>query len=188
MKSVQKHPIGMYTLTITTLFHNFSFWGVVSFFPLLLTGEYQYSEADTTEAYGVFLGIATALPLLGGYASAYLKQYSISIILASLCLVAGCVLLSLNIASMLTFSLAFVALGYGLFWPAVIALQGKLYDCRESLRDGGFTIFYAVSSGGIFLTQNVSSLVLQAYGWTPLYLALAGAGVLGVTSFFLTAR
>ncbi len=67
----------MYTLTITALFHNFSFWGVVSFFPLLLTGEYQYSEADTTGVYGVFLGIAFFLPLLGGYASAYLKQYSI---------------------------------------------------------------------------------------------------------------
>ena len=188
MESGQKHPIGMYTLSITALFQNFCFWGVVSFFPLYLTGEHQYSEADTTEAYGVFLGIATALPLLGGYASSYLKRYSISILLASLCLVLGCILLSLNIDSLLPFSLAFVALGYGLFWPAVLALQGRLYDSRESLRDGGFSIFYAVSSGGILLTQNVSSLVVQAYGWTPLYLALAVAGVLGIISFVLSYR
>jgi len=188
MESVQKHPIGMYTLTITALFHNFSFWGVVSFFPLLLTGEYQYSEADAAGAHSVFLGIAFFLPLLGGYASVYLKQYSISIILASLCLVAGCVLLSLNIASMLTFSLAFVALGYGLFWPAVLALQGKLYDCKESLRDGGFTIFFAVSSGGILLTQTLGSLAIQAYGWTSFYLTLAVAGLLGITSFILSYR
>jgi POT family proton-dependent oligopeptide transporter len=188
MEPGQKHPIGMYMLSITALFQNFCFWGVVSFFPLYLTGELQYSEADTTEAYGVFLGIATALPLLGGYASSYLKRYSISILLASLCLVLGCILLSLNIESLLYFSLAFVALGYGLFWPAVLALQGRLYDSRESLRDAGFSIFYAVSSGGILLTQNVSSLVLQAYGWTPLYLALAVAGVLGIVSFFLSYR
>ncbi len=57
MESAQKHPIGMYTLSITALFQNFGFWGVVSFFPLYLTGEYQ-SEADATKAYGVFLGIA----------------------------------------------------------------------------------------------------------------------------------
>ncbi len=76
MESGQKHPIGMYTLSITALFQNFGFWGVVSFFPLYLTGESQYSEADATKAYGVFLGIATALPLLGGYVSFYLKQYS----------------------------------------------------------------------------------------------------------------
>ncbi len=69
MESGQKHPLGMYTLSITAIFHNFAFWGVVSFFPLYLTGESQYSEADATEAYGVFLGITTALPLLGGYAS-----------------------------------------------------------------------------------------------------------------------
>ncbi len=56
MESGQKHPIGMYTLSITALFQNFGFWGVVSFFPLYLTGEYQYSEADATIAYGVFLG------------------------------------------------------------------------------------------------------------------------------------
>jgi len=188
MESGQKHPIGMYMLSITALFQNFGFWGVVSFFPLYLTGVSQYSEADATEAYGIFLGIATALPLLGGYASSYIKRYSISILLASLCLVVGCLLLSLNIESLLLFSLAFVSLGYGLFWPAVMALQGRLYDSRESLRDGGFSIFYAVSSGGILLTQTVSSLVLQAYGWTPLYLALAVAGLLGIASYILSYR
>jgi len=188
MEPGKKHPIGMYTLSITALFQNFCFWGVVSFFPLYLTGEHQYSEADATEAYGVFLGIATALPLLGGYISSYLKRYSISILLASLCMVLGCILLSLNIESLLPFGLAFVALGYGLFWPPVLALLGRLYDSRESLRDGGFSIFYAVSSGGILLTQTVNSLVLQAFGWVPLYLALAGAGVLGVASFLLSYR
>ncbi len=188
MESGQKHPIGMYTLSITALFQNFGFWGVVSFFPLYLTGESQYSEADATEAYGVFLGIATALPLLGGYASSYFKRYSISILLASLCLVVGCILLSLNTESLLLFSLASVSLGYGLFWPAALALQGRLYDCRESLRDGGFSIFYAISSGGILLTQTVSSLILQSYGWMPLYLTLAVAGLLGIASFLLSYR
>jgi POT family proton-dependent oligopeptide transporter len=188
MESGQKHPIGMYMLSITAFFQNFVFWGVVSFFPLYLTSVSQYSEADATEAYGIFLGIASVLPLLGGYLSTYIKRYSISILLASLCLVTGCLLLSLNIESLLIFSLAFVALGQGLFWPAVMALQGRLYDSRESLREGGFSIFYAVSSGGILLTQNVSSLVLQVYGWTPLYLILAVAGLLGVASFFLSYR
>ena len=110
MESGQNHPIAMYMLSITALFQNFCFWGVVSFYPLYLTGQLQYSEADATQSYGVFLGIATALPLLGGYASSYIKRYSISILLASLCLVLGCLLLSLNIESLLPFSLAFVAL------------------------------------------------------------------------------
>ena len=188
MESGQKHPVGMYMLSITAFFQNFVFWGVVSFFPMYLTSVSQYSEADATEAYGIFLGIASALPLLGGYASCYIKRYSTSILLASLCLVSGCLLLSLNIESLLIFGLAFVSIGYGLFWPSVMALQGKLYDSRESLREGGFTIFYAVSSGGILLTQTVSSLVLQDYGWTPLYLTLAVAGLLGIASFILSYR
>ncbi len=139
MESGQKHPIGMYTLSITALFQNFGFWGVMSFSPLYLTGESRYSEAVATEAYGVFPGIATALPLLGGYASSYLKRYSISIGLASLCMVVGCLLLSLKKESLLIFCIASVSLGYGLFLPAVLALQGRLYDSRESLRDGGFS-------------------------------------------------
>ena len=175
-------------LSIAALFQNFCFWGVVSFFPLYLTGEHQYSEADATESYGVFLGIATALPLLGGYASSYLKRYSISIILAFLFLILGCILLTLKIEFLLLFGLAFVALGYGLFWPPILSLQGRLYDDEESLRDGGFSIFYAVSSGGVLLTQNVSSMILQAYGWAPLYLTLAIAGLLGITSFILSYR
>ncbi len=96
--------------------------------------------------------------------------------------------MSLNISSLLPFSLGSVSLGYGFFWPAAIALQGRLYDSRESLRDGGFSIFYAVSSIGTLLTQTVSSLVLQAYGWAALYLTLAVAGLLGITSFILSYR
>ncbi len=64
MEPGQKHPIGMYTLSITDLFQNDCFWGVVSFFPLYLTIEHQYSEADTTDSFGVFLWIALALALL----------------------------------------------------------------------------------------------------------------------------
>jgi POT family proton-dependent oligopeptide transporter len=77
-------------------------------------------------------------------------------------------------------------LGYGLFWPPVLALQGRLYDGKESLREGGFSIFYAVSTGGILLTQNVSGLILQAYGWASLYLTLAIAGLLGIAFFILS--
>ena len=141
MESGQNHPVGMYMLSITAFFQNFVFWGIVSFFPLYLTSVSQYSEADATEAYGIFLGIASALPLLGGYASTFIKRYSISIGLASLCLVSGCLLLSLNIESLLIFGLAFVSIGHGLFWPSVMALQGKLYDTRESLREGDSPFF-----------------------------------------------
>ncbi len=126
MESGQKHPIGMYMLSITALFQNFGFWGVVSFFPLYLTGEYQYSEADSTIAYGVFLGVATALPLLGGYASAYVKQYSSSMPGGR---VRTVVLEHIIFAP---FSLGSVSLGYGFFWPAAIALQGRLFDSLES--------------------------------------------------------
>ena len=160
----------MYMLSITAFFQNFVFWGVVSFFPLYLTSVSQYSEADATEAYGIFLGIASALPLLGGYASTFIKRYSISIGLASLCLVSGCLLLSLNIESLLIFGLAFVSIGHGLFWPSVMALQGKLYDSRESLREGGFTIFYwspcppTVFSQAYMLTFVPYCLVVTAAG------------------------
>ncbi len=188
MESEQKHSVAMYMLGITALFHNFCFWGVVSFFALYLTGEYQYSEGDVTQAYGVFLGTATALPLLGGYVSSYLRRYSISILLGFLCVVLGCLMLSLNTESLFLLSLAFVSLGYGVFWPSVLALLGKSYGSRESLRDEGFTIFYAVSTGGVLLTQTVGSLVLQVYGWTPLFLTLAVGGLLGIASFILSYR
>ncbi len=188
MESEQKHSVGMYMLGVTALFHNFCFWGVVSFFPLYLTGEYQYSEGDAPQAYGVFLGTATALPLLGGYVSFYLRRYSISILLGFLFVVLGCLMLSLNTESLLLLSLAFVSLGYGVFWPSVLALLGKSYGSRESLRDEGFTIFYAVSTGGVLLTQTLSSLIVEAHGWTPLYLTLAVAGLLGIASFILSYR
>ena len=175
-------------LGVTALFHNFCFWGVVSFFPLYLTGEYQYSEGDASQAYGVFLGTATALPLLGGYVSFYLRRYSISILLGFLFVVLGCLMLSLNTESLLLLSLAFVSLGYGVFWPSVLALLGQSYGSRESLRDEGFTIFYAVTTGGVLLTQTLSSLIVEAHGWTPLYLTLAVAGLLGIASFILSYR
>ena len=63
MESGQNHPIAMYMLSITALFQNFCFWGVVSFYPLYLTGQLQYSEADATQSYGVFLDRDSTSPL-----------------------------------------------------------------------------------------------------------------------------
>jgi len=81
-----------------------------------------------------------------------------------------------------------VALSYGLFWPAIFSHLGRLYNSNDSLRDGGFSIFYAISSVGILLIQIIGNLVLQDYNWMLLYLTLAGASILGVIFFILSSQ
>ena len=175
----------MYLLGVTAALHNFAFWGVVTLFPFFMTRAFDLTEGEATHAYGAFFGVALALPLVGGLLAASFGRYSRAVLIGCLAVAVGCLALSSGNTIVVIAGLALVALGYGMFWPPILALLGKLYDNRERQRDQGFTLFYALSSLGIFATQLVSELLLESIGWNRFYLTLGGIAVLAMIAVLL---
>ena len=175
----------MYLLGVTAALHNFAFLGVVTLFPFFMTRAFDLTEGEATQAYGAFFGVALALPLVGGLLAASFGRYSRAVLIGCLAVAVGCLALSSGNTIVIITGLALVALGYGMFWPPILALLGKLYDNRERQRDQGFTLFYALSSLGIFATQLVSELLLESIGWNRFYLTLGGIAVLAMIAVLL---
>ena len=178
----------MYILGGAAALHNFAFWGVVTLFPFFMTRTFDLAEGDATQAYGAFFGVAFTFPLIGGLLAASFGRYSRAVLIGGLAVAIGCLALSSDNTIILIAGLGLVALGYGMFWPPILALQGKLYDNREQLRDQGFTLFYALSSVGIFATQLVSESLLGSVGWNGFYLLLSGIAVLTMIAVLLGSR
>lgn len=169
----------MWVLSLTALCHNYAFWGVVSLFPVYLTQALGYGEGYATERYGLMLGTAMVFPLVGGYVATFLGRESLLVPLGLLILTVGCILLAASTDESRLFALALVVVGYGVFWPSVLALVGRIHDELPSRRDQGFTNFYAVGSIGILLTQVLGYAMVERFGWSWLYLSLAIVGFLG---------
>ena len=64
--SERSHPAATRILGGVALLHNFCFWGLASMFPLYATSRLEFSQARATLMYGLMLGVALAMPALGG--------------------------------------------------------------------------------------------------------------------------
>ena len=184
--SRRPHPAATKILGAVALLHNFCFWGLASMFPLYATSRLEFSQAQATSAYGLVLGIALAMPALGGLVLARLRsstapQQRVRIAQAALlCLGCAPLLLLVGSPNFIMVGGALLALGYGLFWPTVITIVGDAYKTCEPMRDDGFVVFYVVSTIGTFAAQALAGSVVARLDWTGFYVMLALASVLGI--------
>jgi len=56
----------MYLLALIEICQRFAFWGVGYLLVLFLVKHFSYSTPKATHIYGIYLGIAFTLPILGG--------------------------------------------------------------------------------------------------------------------------
>ncbi len=187
--SPRPHPAATKILGGVALLHNFCFWGVASMFPLYATSRLDFSQARATLSYGLMLGVALAMPALGGLVVSRLRsaaaapQQRVRIAQAALLCLGGASLLLL--VPSLNFTVVggvLLALGYGLFWPTVVTMVSDAYKAGESstspssTRDDGFVVFYVVSTIGTFATQALAGSVVARLDWTGFYVMLALVG------------
>ncbi len=193
-------PAATKILSGVALLHNFCFWGLASIFPLYATSRLGFSQERAMSWYGLMLGLAFAMPALGGFAvsrlrSAAAPQRRVRIAQAALlCLCSGSLLFLVGSPNFTLVGAVLLTLGYGLFWPTVVTMVSDAYNVGESStstkskRDDGFVIFYMVSTIGTFATQALAGPVVVRLDWTGFYVMLALAAVLGVVVLGLATR
>ena len=188
----RSHPAATKILDGAALLHNFCFWGVASMFPLYATSRLEYSQAQATSLYGLMLGVALAMPALGGLVVSRLRSAAAPVQrvriaqVALVCLGSTSLLWLVPSPNFTVVGGVLLALGYGLFWPTVVTMVSDAYKAGESstspssTRDDGFVVFYVVSTIGTFATQALAGSVVARLDWTGFYVMLALVAVLGV--------
>jgi POT family proton-dependent oligopeptide transporter len=177
-----KQPKEMYFLSFIELCQRFAFWGIGNLLVLFLVQEHNFSDAQATHLYGIFTGLAFALPMLGGYISDRTSHRS-GVICGCLFTAIGCFLIATGSTTLLYAALLFAALGASIFTPSVYSILGHIYRGNSELREGGFTIYYATVNVGVFLAVVSLGTLGHANLWLWAFMLAGVVQLIGLLTF-----
>lgn len=195
------HPRGLYVLFTTEMWERFSFYGMRAIMKLYMVKALLFSEADSSNLYGSYLGLVYLTPLLGGYIADRYWGNRRSIMVGGLMMALGQFVLFASASSYQNIDfahtafytgLALLIFGNGFFKPNISSMVGNLYPPRDRRIDVAYTIFYM----GINLGATFAPIICGYFGDTgrpadfKWGFLLAGIGMLlGTATFeFLKSR
>jgi len=176
------HPKEMYLLALTEMCQRFAFWGVGNLLVLYLVQTQHFLDKDADNLFGIFTGVAFVLPVLGGYIADKLG-YKMPVIWGSISTAIGCFLLATGALPLVYAALVFIAVGGAIFTPSVYAILGQIYRHKQSLRDGGFSIYYAAVNIGVFLAMILLGLFGQEKHWAMAFVLAGAIQLVGLLPF-----
>ena len=151
-------PKGLYALSLANTGERFGYYTMLAIFTLFLQAKFGYTEAVTTQIYGIFLAAVYFMPFFGGVLADKFG-FGRMVTLGIFVMFGGYALLSIpsgtgfGAQAMMFGALALIACGTGLFKGNLQVLVGNLYDdpAYSSKRDNAFSIFYmAINIGAMF--------------------------------------
>jgi POT family proton-dependent oligopeptide transporter len=181
--SLKNHPKELWILSITELCERFAFWGVGNLLVLFLIEYYQFPNAKATHIYGIFAGCSTFLPLVGGYL-ADRWNYQAPMLLGAIVNAIGCFMLATGEFHLLYPALFVIAMGYGIFTPSILTTLGYTYRNKSSLREAGFSIYYASINIGVFLAMLSLGSIATYYSWNLAFFVAGVVQLIGLCPLF----
>ena len=151
-------PKGLYALSLANTGERFGYYTMLAIFTLFLQAKFGYTEAVTTQIYGIFLAAVYFMPFFGGILAdkfGFGKMVTLGIFV----MLVGYALLAIPTdagfagQALMFGALALIACGTGLFKGNLQVLVGNLYDdpAYQAKRDNAFSIFYmAINIGAMF--------------------------------------
>ncbi|MBV8255197.1 MAG: peptide MFS transporter [Chitinophaga sp.] len=201
--SQKGHPKGLSVLFATEMWERFNFYGMRALLTLFLVNALQFSEAESSYAYGGFLGLCYLTPMLGGYISdRYLGNRNCILLggfvmgIGQLLMVLSATLYAGNVDTarlIMWLALFVIIFGNGFFKPNISSMVGSLYPKNDGRLDAAFTIFYMGINMGAFLGMLICPIlgdvklesgvrVVAAFKWG--FLAAGIAMFLGTVLFY----
>lgn len=151
-------PKGLYALSLANTGERFGYYTMLAIFTLFLQAKFGYTEAVTTQIYGIFLAAVYFMPFFGGiladrFGFGRMVSLGIFIMFGGYALLAVPTGTGFTAQAMMFGALALIACGTGLFKGNLQVMVGNLYDdpAYAPKRDNAFSIFYmAINIGAMF--------------------------------------
>lgn len=179
----QKQPAGLYLLFATEMWERFSFYSLKALFILYLTKELLLSKEVASGYFGTLMSLIFLSPLFGGYIADKWIGKRASIIIGSLCIIAGQFCMGQGSLNAVFVAMGFIVIGNGFFKPNISSIVGDLYEKNDPRRDSGFTIFYMGINLGSFLAGLIAGTLAAKYGWAYGFGSAAVGMIFGLLLF-----
>jgi POT family proton-dependent oligopeptide transporter len=194
------HPRGLWVLAGTEIWDRVSFYGMQALLVLYMVGALLLPghveriagfagfrgaiqsvtgplsvQALATQIFGLYIGLITFTPLIGGFVGDRWLGRRRSIALGALLMTAGHFCMAFD-ESFLA-ALALLVLGAGFLRGNVAPQIGELYGPEDRRRDVAFQIYGMVINFGAFLAPIITGALNAAWGWHVGF-GFAGFGML----------
>lgn len=179
----QKQPAGLYLLFATEMWERFSFYSLKALFILYLTKELLLSKEQASGYFGTLMSLIFLSPLFGGYIADKWIGKRASIVIGSLCIIAGQLCMGQGSLHAVFVAMGLIVVGNGFFKPNISSIVGDLYEKNDPRRDSGFTIFYMGINLGSFLAGLIAGTLAAKYGWAYGFGSAAVGMIFGLVLF-----
>ncbi|MFJ1267813.1 peptide MFS transporter [Legionella lytica] len=171
---VEKHPKSLGIYFATEMWERYGFYVVQSLLALYLALHFKWPDKQIYALVGSFTALTYLSPVVGGWIADKLIGQKRAVLLGAIVLfISYCLLSSVDSVSVLTASLAGIAVGTGLLKPNISSLLGNEYLQGSARRESGFTIFYMGITSGIILGTTLPSILNEHFGWTASFTSAA---------------
>ncbi|MEG0498809.1 MAG: MFS transporter, partial [Alistipes sp.] len=170
-------PKGLYALALANTGERFGYYTMLAIFTLFLQAKFGYTEAVTTQIYGIFLAAVYFMPFFGGvladkFGFGKMVKLGIFVMFAGYALLAVPSGTGFAAQAMMFAALGLIACGTGLFKGNLQVMVGNLYDdpAYADKRDNAFSVFYmAINIGAMFaptMATEITNYFLAKDGFT----------------------
>lgn len=183
--SSEKHPKSLRIFFATEMWERYGFYVVQSLLALYLALHFKWPDKQVYALVGSFTALTYLSPVVGGWIADKLIGQKRAVLLGAIVLfLSYCILSLVDNTTMLTASLAAIAVGTGLLKPNISSLLGNEYLMSSARRESGFTIFYMGITTGIILGTTLPSILNENFGWVASFTSAAIGMVIAFFVFF----
>ncbi|MGL5743456.1 MAG: peptide MFS transporter [Legionella sp.] len=180
----EKHPKSLRIFFATEMWERYGFYVVQSLLALYLALHFNFPDKQVYALVGSFTALTYLSPVVGGWIADNLIGQKRAVLLGALGLfVSYCLLSLVDNTTVLSASLAAIAVGTGLLKPNISSLLGNEYLTSSARRESGFTIFYMGITTGIILGTTVPSILNEHFGWVASFISAALGMIIAFTVF-----
>lgn len=179
------HPLGLSFLFLTGMWEVAALAGMRAILVFYLINQLHFSSARAVEIYGASTASSFLMSMIGGLLADRLFGFRRAVLWGALLLAFGH--FALSVPALLTPSLVVIAIGSGLFRPALIGQVWLLYLPGDA-RSNRALLVYKVGCqiGGIFGPITAGALY-EFCGWTWAAI-FCGAGMLAAVIIYISGR
>lgn len=181
-QQIISQPKAFWILSSMEAFEAFSFYGLTSLLILFMSRKLRFLEADSIAIFALFMVMCELLSLIGGYLADRIFGMFPCLMMGSFLMLIGYALAPLLPDLWFLLSLGFIVIGNALFSSNTTSLLGLFYEKgKESVRESGFTLYYASLNVGAFFSLILCGVLADRYGWKYGFVT-AALGILPVVA------
>jgi proton-dependent oligopeptide transporter, POT family len=179
------HPTGLTFLFLTGMWEVVALFGMKTILVFYLVHQRHFSPSEAVQIFGLSTGGSFLMSLLGGIAADRLLGMHRAVFVGALTLAAAHFFL---MAPALLFpSLFFIAVGSGLFRPALVGLVVTLYGSDDPRRPRALLLYKLGCNIGGVIGPLICGLLYETVGWTAA-VTFCSLGMLIAAGIFLVGQ